>query len=124
MWFMYLLCLRNLLRSLFLSEEYVFVHLFCFLFDADYIVVESHLVHARYNTDLFFYLRIESHLVCARFRHHQLKAAQQELQMMTRRKDTKLLIGAPGWVDNEVRKGLVEGSNRVINTLEDEEGVD
>ena len=48
-WLIYPLCSHNLLRSLFLSEEYVFIHSFFFLFNADYIVVESHLVHARFR---------------------------------------------------------------------------
>ena len=44
--------------------------------------------------------------------------------MLTGRGDTKSLIDAPGWVDDEVRKRFVEGPNRLIEVLEDKERVD
>jgi hypothetical protein len=36
---------------------------------------------------------------------------------MMRRGDVEPLVGTPGWVGYEVRKGFMEGLNRVIDVL-------
>ena len=52
---------------------------------------------------------------------HFLEAADQKFRMLIRGVDTKPLIDAPRWIADEVRKGLVEGSNWAINVLPENE---
>ena len=55
---------------------------------------------------------------------HQLEAANQELRVMIGEGDVEPWIGTPGWIDDEVGKGSMEGSNRLIDVvLEGEERV-
>ena len=56
---------------------------------------------------------------------HELEAANQQLRMMIVGEDEKSPVGASGWVDDEVGKGFMEGSNGVIDILlENEKRVD
>ena len=43
--------------------------------------------------------------------------------MVVGRRDVEPLVDAAGWISDEVRKGLVEGLNRVVDILEDKERV-
>jgi hypothetical protein len=55
---------------------------------------------------------------------HKFEATRQKFGVMVRRIYVKSLVGAPGWINDEVGEGFVEGSDRVINVLlEDEERV-
>ena len=53
---------------------------------------------------------------------HQLKTAKGKFQVMIRRRDLEPLVDAPGWVNDEVRKGFMEGLDRIVDVLlKDEE---
>ena len=75
----------------------------------------------------FFDLRVQdgirkpTHILLQRLIHH-LEATNQKFRMVDGERDPKPLVNAPGWIDNEVGEGLVEGSNGGIHILlKDEE---
>ena len=42
--------------------------------------------------------------------------------MAVERRDKESLVGAPGWINDEIREGFMEGSDREIDVvLEDKE---
>jgi len=55
---------------------------------------------------------------------YQLEAAQQKFQMVAGERDKEPLVGAPGWINNEVGEGLMKRPNWEIGAQESQKRLD